>query len=75
MDDQLVDQVRQRRLSHPPSDEADTRLVYKTLHEDKEAFGNLVVSYTPIFYSLIRHMGIRSQETIEDELQEIFLRI
>ncbi|NLV83654.1 MAG: sigma-70 family RNA polymerase sigma factor [Spirochaetales bacterium] len=75
MDDQLVDQVRQRRLSHPRSDEADARLVYKTLHKDKEAFGSIVVSYTPIFYSLIRHMGIRSQETIEDELQEIFLRI
>lgn len=75
MDDQLVDQVRQRRLSHPRSAETDARLVYQTLHEDKEAFGDLVVSYTPIFYSLIRHMGIRSQESVEDELQEIFLRI
>jgi RNA polymerase sigma-70 factor (ECF subfamily) len=54
----------------------DTQLVYRTLHEDKEAFGQLVSSYTPTFYALVKRMTPdRSPESIEDDLQEIFLRI
>jgi len=54
----------------------DTQLVYRTLHEDKEAFGQLVSSYTPTFYALVKRMAPdRSPESIEDDLQEIFLRI
>ncbi|PKL28876.1 MAG: hypothetical protein CVV46_04340 [Spirochaetae bacterium HGW-Spirochaetae-2] len=54
----------------------DTQLVYRTLHEDKEAFGQLVSSYTPTFYALVKRMAPdKSPESIEDDLQEIFLRI
>lgn len=54
----------------------DTQLVYRTLHEDKEAFSQLVSSYTPTFYALIKRMTPdRTPESIEDDLQEIFLRI
>lgn len=53
----------------------DTQLVYRTLHEDKEAFGQLVSSYTPTFYALVKRMAPdKSPESIEDDLQEIFLR-
>ena len=50
--------------------------MYRTLHEDKEAFGTLVRLYTPVFYTLLRKMiPNQSIENSEDDLQEIFLRI
>jgi len=58
------------------SHDADALLVYRTLHEDKEVFDLIVEAYSPIFYSLIKRVTPnRSPESIEDDLQEIFLRI
>ncbi len=58
------------------TDEDDAQAVYRTLHGESEAFSIIVRSYTPLFYSLISRMGIAgSQEDIEDNLQEIFLRM
>lgn len=58
------------------SHDDDAQLVYRTLHEDKEAFGLIVEAYSPIFYTLIKRVTPnRSPESIEDDLQEIFLRI
>lgn len=57
-------------------EDSDAQLVYRTLHEDKNAYAEIVKSYTPIFYSLIKRFSPnKSPETIEDELQEIFIHI
>ena len=57
-------------------DTEDRRLVQRTLAGDLRAFTSIVESYTPVFHSLLTHMHPhRCNESIEDDLQEIFLRI
>lgn len=76
----MEEKIERLRFSYNKSEtqaeDSDAQLVYRTLHEDKDAYAEIVKSYTPIFYSLIkRFRPDKSPETIEDELQEIFLHI
>lgn len=76
----MEEETQQKHSSQnePPNHlkDNDAQLVYRTLHEDQDAYAQIVRSYTPIFYSLIKRFGPdKSPETIEDELQEIFLHI
>ena len=58
------------------SHEQDAHWINRVLQGDRNAYAHIVESYTPTFYSLLKRMkGTSSPENIEDDLQEIFLRI
>ncbi|MDX9935355.1 MAG: sigma factor [Sphaerochaetaceae bacterium] len=76
MEGELLEQSLNNPSTFTHVDDRDAHAVYRTLHQDKQAFGEIVQSYTPVFYSLLRRLSPdRSNESIEDDLQEIFLRI
>ncbi len=52
---------------------ADTRLVRKALTGDPVAFGDLVVQYSPLVYSVLLAI-IRRREPLEDLAQEAFIK-
>lgn len=65
-----------QKTSVDHNDDTDSRLVRSIVQGDKESFTAIVERYTPLFYSLLKRMGPdASPENIEDDLQEIFLRI
>jgi|LSQX01.2.fsa_nt_gb RNA polymerase sigma-70 factor (ECF subfamily) len=76
MEGELLEQSLNNPSTFTHVDDRDAHALYRTLHQDKQAFGEIVQSYTPVFYSLLRRLSPdRSIESIEDDLQEIFLRI
>lgn len=76
MDTHARQNISAQETSVDHNDDADSRLVKSIVQGDKEEFTALVQRYTPLFYSLLKRMGPdASLENIEDDLQEIFLRI
>ena len=72
----MKDTISDEQVSSDSSDQQDVDIILRTLHEDKNAFRELVEKYTPILYSLIIKIHADSnRERTEDALQDIFLKI
>jgi RNA polymerase sigma-70 factor (ECF subfamily) len=63
-------------LKRSDEDRRDIDCIQTTLEDDNNAFQDIVVRYTPLFYALSADiLGFSDREQIEDIVQEIFIRI